>query len=290
MTICRQRTISQAAEVSGFGLFGGADCRLVFHPAPENAGIAFRRVDLAGSKPVPATIDYVKKVPRRTAIADGHSTIETIEHVMAALAGLCIDNCLVELNAVEPPIGDGSSFLFVSALLRAGIIEQFAPARTIAVSRTCRTDADGGQSIAAETATDFEVRYSLDYGLDSPIGRQSVSTAITPETFVREIAGARTFVAASEIEGLRKMGFGLRATTENLLVFTDHGVLDNSLRWPDECARHKLLDAIGDLALCGGRVQGRFHAIKSGHHLNHEMARTLLTQFDSNSIAIRRAA
>jgi UDP-3-O-acyl N-acetylglucosamine deacetylase len=290
MAACRQRTISTTVEVSGFGLFGGADCRLVFHPADENTGIAFRRVDLPRSRPVPATVDFVKKVPRRTAISDGHSTIETIEHVMAALAGLCIDNCLVELDAVEPPIGDGSSFLFVSALLRAGIIEQSASPSIVAVNRTCRTDADGGQAIDAESASAFEVRYSLDYGPNSPIARQSHFSVITPETFVREIAGARTFVAASEIEGLRKMGFGLRATTENLLVFNENGVLDNTLRWPDECARHKLLDAIGDLALCGGRVQGHFHATKSGHHLNHEMARTLKTQFDFNSIRVRRAA
>lgn len=290
MTVCRQRTISRTVEVSGFGLFGGADCRLAFHPARENAGIAFRRIDLVGSRPVPATTDFVKKVPRRTAISDGHSTIETIEHVMAALAGLCIDNCLVELDAVEPPIGDGSSFLFVSALLRAGIVEQSAKPSIIAVSRTCRAAADGGQSIDAEAADDFELRYSLEYGPGSPIAKQSVSSIITPETFVREFAGARTFVAASEIEGLRKMGFGLRATTENLLVFGDHGILHNSLRWSDECARHKLLDAIGDLALCGGRVQGRFHAIKSGHHLNHEMVRALKTQFDSTSTGIRRAA
>ncbi|OAI54185.1 hypothetical protein AYO47_03415 [Planctomyces sp. SCGC AG-212-M04] len=290
MAVCRQRTISQAVEVSGFGLFGGADCRLVFHPADEHAGIAFRRVDLPRSRPVPATVDFVKKVPRRTAISDGHSTIETIEHVMAALAGLCIDNCLIELDALEPPIGDGSSFLFVSALLRAGIDEQSATPSIISLNRSCRNQADGGQSIEAESASSFGIRYSLDYGPDSPIRPQSHFTVITPETFVREIAGARTFVAASEIEGLRKMGFGLRATTANLLVFQENGVLENTVRWPDECARHKLLDAIGDLALAGGRVQGRFHAIKSGHHLNHEMARALKTQSEFTSIQVRRAA
>jgi UDP-3-O-acyl N-acetylglucosamine deacetylase len=290
MTICRQRTIARTVEVSGFGLFGGADCRLLFHPAAENSGIAFRRVDLAGSRPVPATIDYVRKVPRRTAISDGHSTIETIEHVMAALAGLSIDNCLIELDAAEPPIGDGSSLVFVSGLLAAGIVEQSATPWIIPANGPFLAEADGGQSITAEGASDFGVRYSLDYGPDSPIRQQSVFADITPESFVREIAGARTFVAASEIEGLRKMGFGLRATTENLLVFSDEGVLDNSLRWPDECARHKLLDAIGDLALCGGRIQGRFHAIKSGHHLNHQMAHTLKTQFRFNSTAVRRSA
>jgi len=289
MTVCRQRTIARSVDVSGFGLFGGADCRLVFHPASEGSGITFRRADLPGSRPVPATIDFVRKVPRRTAISDGHSTIETIEHVMAALAGLCIDNCRVELDAVEPPIGDGSSLLFVSAILSAGIVEQSQTAKTFAVSSPLGADADG-QTITAESSPDFSVRYSLDYGPGSAIRKQSVHRAITPESFVREIAGARTFVAASEIDGLRKMGFGLRATTDNLLVFGDEGVLENSLRWPDECARHKLLDAIGDLALCGGRLQGHFHATRSGHHLNHQMARTLTTHCTTRSTAFRRAA
>jgi UDP-3-O-acyl-N-acetylglucosamine deacetylase len=229
-------------------------------------------------------------VPRRTAISDGQSTVETIEHVMAALAGLSIDNCLVELDAAEPPIGDGSSLHFVEALLIAGIVEQRAEATTLSLAENVLASGEGGQSIEATCNSEYRIRYSLDYGPGSPIRPQSVSATITPETFIREIAGARTFVLASEIAGLKAMGYGRRATTDNLLVFHPDGIENNTLRWPDECARHKLLDVIGDLALSGHRLTGRYHAIKSGHHLNHELARRLTTSIHGSTRKHARAA
>lgn len=289
MQLSRQRTIARAVTVTGFGLFGGHDCTLRFKPAEMGTGIAFHRVDVPDARPIPARVEFVTKVPRRTALSDGHSTVETIEHAMAALAGLGIDNCIVELDAIEPPIGDGSSLHFVSALLLAGLVDQNAVANWFEPLRLNRVDGGNGQSIIAEPADEFSLSYSLDYGPGSPVRPQSVHASLTPAVFLREIAGARTFVLASEIEGLRKMGYGQRATTENLLVFHDHGIENNSLRWPDECARHKLLDAIGDFALCGGRVRGRFHATKAGHHLNHELARRLYSQQHDTSRA-RRAA
>jgi len=289
MKLRRQQTIARAIEVSGFGLFGGQDCTLRFQPAPENFGIAFQRSDVSGARPIPAQIDFVAKVPRRTALTDGHSSVETIEHVMAALAGLEIDNCLVELNAIEPPIGDGSSMHFVSALLIAGRVEQNALASYFEPAQLGRIDADNGQSIVAGPAEDYSLGYELDYGPASPVRPQSFHIEMTPAVFLREIAGARTFVLASEIEGLRKMGYGQRATTENLLVFDGQGVQGNTLRWSNECARHKLLDAMGDFALCGGRVRGRFHATKSGHHLNHDVARRLHSHKTETS-RVRRAA
>lgn len=289
MKLRRQQTIARPIEVSGFGLFGGQDCTLRFNPAPEDAGISFQRVDLPDARPIPAHVDFIAKVPRRTAITDGHSSVETIEHVMAALAGLEIDNCAIELNAIEPPIGDGSSLHFVSALLIAGLVEQRAIARYSEPSQLRRADAANGQSIVAGPAPEFSVSYELDYGPGSPVRPQLFHANLTPAVFLREIAGARTFVLASEIEGLRKMGYGQRATTENLLVFHERGIQGNSLRWPNECARHKLLDAIGDFALCGGRVRGRFHATKSGHHLNHDVARQLHSYRTATS-STRRAA
>ncbi len=289
MQLFRQRTIACTAEVEGFGLFGSADCRLRFQPAEPGAGIAFRRVDRVGSRPVPARIEYVQKVPRRTAISDGRSVIETIEHVMAALAGLAIDNCLVELDALEPPIGDGSSLHFVNALLAAGIVEQPGLAAVHSAAKLEVAGSDG-QVISSRPDRDYAIRYSLDYGPGSPIPAHAFEAVVTPETFIREVAGARTFVLATEIEGLRSLGYGQRATTDNLLVFDDRQVRDNALRWPDECARHKLLDAIGDFALCGSRLQGRFHARKAGHHLNHEMARRLTPREVRTSQSTRRAA
>jgi len=290
MNLDRQRTIARTAEVSGFGLFGGADCRLVFHPAEEGFGIAFRRVDQPYSRPVPATAEFVTKVPRRTAISDGSSTIETIEHVMAALAGLCVDNCLIELDAPEAPIGDGSALAFVEALLVAGIVEQSAEAKSVRPTAPSSVEGTGGQTVEVKMDAEYRVRYSLDYGPGSPIRPQSIGVTVSPETFIREIAGARTFVLASEIEGLRSMGYGRRATTDNLLVFHDDRIENNSLRWADECARHKVLDAIGDLALCGGRLSGHYHATRSGHHLNHEMARLLMAFQNNSRQNLRRAA
>ncbi len=146
MTVRRQRTIARPAEVRGFGLFGGVDCCLRFRPAAIGTGIRFHRTDLTGAIPIPATADYVQKVPRRTALADGRSSVETIEHVMAALAGLWIDNCLVELDAPEAPIGDGSAMPFVDALLAAGIVDQNALATELRVSSEMKIVGEGHQS------------------------------------------------------------------------------------------------------------------------------------------------
>ncbi|MBX3441193.1 MAG: UDP-3-O-acyl-N-acetylglucosamine deacetylase [Planctomyces sp.] len=275
MDVARQRTIAQPAEVTGFGLFHGQDCRLTFRPAPPGHGLAFRRADLPGSPVVPATIEHLQPAPRRTVLAQGGAQVETVEHVLAALAGLWIDNCLVELTAVEPPIGDGSSLAFVEALRTAGVVEQPAPANIAKVDVSFRSGDPLSQiQIDAEPADGLEVRYDLDYG--SPlIPPQSVACTVTPQRFMGEIAFARTFILDSEVDGLKALGFGRRVTTDNLLVIGPRGPLGNVFRSPDECARHKLLDAIGDWALCGARVQGRFHAVRSGHSQNHELAARL---------------
>lgn len=275
MDFSRQRTIGRTAEVRGFGLFGGRDCTLRFQPAPENAGISFVRTDLPGTEPIPAVSDYVVSMTRRTAISNGAATVEMIEHVMAALAGLWIDNCLVELDAPEPPVGDGSSLEFVQALLAAGIVEQSQPAHVIAVAEPITVgDGELTGDIHAAPCLGQVVRYDLNYS-SQLIPAQSVRTLVTPETFASEIAMARTFVLDIEIEGLRRLGFGKRVTPQNLLVIGAEGVRDNAFRYPDECARHKLLDFIGDLALCGARVAGEFHCRRSGHHHNQSLAAAL---------------
>ena len=199
-----------------------------------------------------------------------------VEHVLAALAGMWIDNCRIQLDALEPPVGDGSSLEIVEALLHAGIVEQKAIQPQIPVFDTLSATTSGERgTVQARQSDSWTIRYDLDYG-NTVIRPQSFTATITPEEFVREIAFARTFVLESEVAMLKARGFGQRATTQNLLVFGPHGVVENRLRAPDECARHKLLDCIGDLALCGGSPVGNFHAIQSGHHHNHRMVEQML--------------
>jgi UDP-3-O-[3-hydroxymyristoyl] N-acetylglucosamine deacetylase len=272
----RQRTISRPVLVEGFGLFGGADVRMSLHPAEPNFGLVFERVDLPERPRVPARIEHLVPQPRRTVLERGTARVEMVEHVLAALAGLWIDNCLIQLDALEPPVGDGSSLEIVEALLYAGISEQKAMRTQIPVASDLSVATNGERgSVEARRADGWTIRYDLDYG-DTVIRPQSFTATITPEEFVREIAFARTFVLESEVAMLKARGFGQRATSKNLLVFGPQGIVDNQLRAPDECARHKVLDCIGDLALCGGSPVGSFHAIQSGHHLNHRMVEQML--------------
>ena len=275
MSSRRQRTIARPVLVEGFGLFGGADVRMSLLPAQEQTGLVFERVDLAGRPRVPARLEYLVNQPRRTVLERGRARVEMVEHVLAALAGLWIDNCLIQLDALEPPVGDGSSLEIVEALLYAGFAEQQAPQTQFPVADQLQVSTPGERgTLLARRSDDYTIRYDLDYG-NTVIPPQSFTATITPEEFVREIAFARTFVLESEVALLRARGFGQRATTQNLLVFGPRGVVENRLRAPDECARHKLLDCIGDLALCGGSPVGSFHAQQSGHTLNHRMVEQL---------------
>ncbi len=276
MSARRQRTIARPVLIDGFGLFGGADVQMSLLPSDANTGLVFERVDLPGRPRIPAHIDNLITQPRRTVLQQGTARVEMVEHVLAALAGMWIDNCRIQLDALEPPIGDGSSLEIVEAILHAGIAEQAAPKVQIPVSTSLNVSSSHERgTIQAEPATSWTIRYDLDYG-DTVIRPQSFAATITPEEFVREIAFARTFVLESEVAMLKARGFGQRATPQNLLVFGKQGIVENRLRAADECARHKLLDCIGDLALCGGSPVGHFHAIQSGHHLNHGIVEQML--------------
>ena len=269
MSLMRQRTLSRPVIIEGFGLFGGADVRMTLLPAADNVGLVFERVDLPGRPLIPARIENLVPQPRRTILARGSAHVEMVEHVLAALAGMWIDNCRIQLDAPEPPVGDGSSLEIVEAILHAGISSQSAPRRRVFVHEGFAVSQAGERGqLRATRESHWVIQYDLDYG-DTVIRPQSFRAIITPEEFVREVAFARTFVLESEVSMLKARGFGMRATTQNLLVFGKNGVIDNTLRAPDECARHKLLDCIGDLALCGGMPVGAFHAVQSGHHLNH---------------------
>jgi UDP-3-O-acyl N-acetylglucosamine deacetylase len=290
----RERTIRKSVEVQGVGFLTGRDVTLRFLPAAARSGLQFLRADCPGTSAVPARIEYTVPRERRTAISHQGVTIEMIEHVMAALAGLQIDNCLVELDAPEPPGMDGSSLAFADALLSAGAVEQSAR-RELFVR--------GPTSVATERGRDrseityrpvsrptLAISYHLDYGPRSPIRAQELTVEITPESFLSQLAFCRTFVLEQEAHQLRAAGYGARTGPKDLLVIGPDGPIENTLRVSDECARHKILDCLGDFALLGCDIQGHFCAYRSGHHLNREIVRKLLGGAEHESQSGHRLA
>ncbi len=272
-----QRTLARAAEVAGVGFFLGADVRMRFLPAEADSGIRFVRVDLPDRPAVAARIDRVVPAQRRTAVQDGPARVEMIEHVMAALAGLRIDNCAIEIDAGECPGLDGSSRGYVETLDAAGAVEQDRDRPALALDRSFVVR-EGDAVLAAHPGAGdgLTLSYHLDYGPSSPIAAQSFLVTTTPETFRDRIAASRTFLLEEEARTLRSMGIGLRATEADVLLFGPDGVVGNSLRFADECARHKVLDMVGDLALLGMDLHGFVVAHRSGHHANAALVRKLV--------------
>lgn len=278
MMLRRQQTIARSVTVSGMGFLTGADITLHFHPAAENTGIAFQRLDLPGTEPIPATLDFVVPRQRRTAISRGGATVEMTEHVMAALAGLQIDNCLVQLDGPEPPGGDGSSLHCVQALLDAGIETQSALRPLLILEHDARVTGEREQGEITASAVPrrtLVITFELDYGPRSPIRPQMLTFEFSPELFVTNFSFARTFILETEAAALKAQGYGSRITPRDLLIFGANGPIDNELRAWDECVRHKILDCVGDFALLGCDVHGHFRAYRSGHSLNHAICRQI---------------
>jgi UDP-3-O-acyl N-acetylglucosamine deacetylase len=274
-----QKTIVGRASVTGFGYWSGKDVRVEFRGAAPGAGVTFVRSDLGAMARVPATVAHRCECPRRTNLRRGPVVVEMVEHVLAALAGLEIANCEVWTNQSEMPGCDGSAAPFVDALLRARVVEQNAPADVLEVTEPVRAG-DGESWIEAQPAADGElhIEYRLDYPHAATIGRQIARTALSPEAFRKELAPCRTFLLAAEAESLRRQGRGERVTPRDLLVFDDRGPVDNKLRFPNECARHKALDVLGDLALAGRRLAARIIACRSGHRLHAELVGRLVSR------------
>ena len=290
----RQQTLARPAAISGKGLFHGIHAEMRLLPAEPGTGVVFRRTDLAGRPQVSAHIDNVLSATRRTVLKSrAGATVETVEHLLAALTGLHVDNCVVEINAIEVPAVDGSCLPFCEMILEAGLTQQSVLRATLFIEEPQSVnDRRGEQWIEVIPSHDrtCSVGYRLDYGTQAAFPSQSFSTDLTPETFLREIAGARTFVLSDEIESLQRMGFGKHLSGKDLLVFdADGSVIDNTLRWADEPVRHKILDCIGDLALSGRMFIGHVVARRSGHKLNHVMAKTLSTIEVSRTL-LQRAA
>jgi UDP-3-O-acyl N-acetylglucosamine deacetylase len=283
-----QRTLAAGAEIEGVGFITGARVRVRFRPAQVDHGITFQRIDRPLAPAIPARVEFVTGTERRTTLGPAASGVTLVEHLLAALAGLRIDNCVIELDGPEPPGLDGSADGFVRALVPAGIVLQ-SGRRPIRAANAPIVVAGGGATLALHPASSPELRasYFLDYGPFAAIARQTVSLDVCPGEFTREVASCRTFVTEAEAEALRAQGIGKHLTPTDLVVFGRRGPIRNRQRFADEPARHKVLDLIGDLALCGFDLAGHVVAYRSGHALNVELARRLAAEASSCNVVSR---
>lgn len=295
----KQRTIGKEISLTGVGLHTGKEVTLTFKPAPENYGYAFVRVDLEGHPVIEADANYVVNTQRGTNLEKRGVKIQTSEHVLAALVGMEVDNCILELNASEPPIMDGSSRFFVEAIEKAGIVEQEAVREEYVVEEVISfMDEESGSEITVIPAETYQVTTMVDFGT-KVLGTQNASLKHISE-FKKEFADSRTFSFLHEIEMLLEHGLIKGGDLNNAIVYVDkelsdktmeklrqafkkdkisvkpNGILDNlTLHHPNEAARHKLLDVIGDLALVGTRIRGKVIANKPGHYVNTQFAKKL---------------
>lgn len=273
----QQQTIAKPVEVHGLGLFTGQEVTVRFKPAPANSGVQFVRIDTPKPVRIPAIVSNVAKRARRTSLQNGSASVETIEHCMAALHGLGIDNVEIEMEGGELPGCDGSSRAFVDALFSAGIETQEPPLEPLIIRQTVRVADADAELIAAPGDDDaLNIIYDLDYGDQGMLPRQLFAIRVSQDSFCSELADARTFVFEYEAQQLREAGLGKHLTYRDVVVIGPNGVIENQFRYPDECVRHKVLDLIGDLFLSGRSLRGKIYAHKSGHSLNHELVRALL--------------
>jgi UDP-3-O-[3-hydroxymyristoyl] N-acetylglucosamine deacetylase len=273
-----QNTVKSAVTFKGKGLHTGAETRMTIRPASADYGIWFRRTDLMeGDAMIPALWDAV--VPSRlcTLVAnDSGACVSTIEHIMAALAGLAINNALIEIDGGEVPILDGSAAPFVGAILAKGIQVQTAPTRTIRILKTIEVR-DGEALARLEPAEMLEIDFRIDFA-DRAIGRQSRRLNMANGAFVRELSDSRTFCRQSDVDAMRAKGLALGGTLENAVVFDGDRILTpGGLRHSDEPVRHKMLDALGDLSLAGAPIMGRYTGIRAGHALTNRLLRQLFS-------------
>lgn len=276
----RQRTLKNAIRATGIGLHTGKKIYLTLSPAPINAGIVFRRTDFTPPVIIENDALGVRNTELATSLynADG-VRVSTIEHLMAALAGLGIDNCFVDLSADEVPIMDGSAAPFVFLVQSAGILEQGAPKRFIRIKKPIEVRV-GDKWARFEPFNGFKVKFTIDF--NHPAFKEDTQTAevdFSTTSFVREISRARTFGFMRDIEELRKRDLVLGGSMDNAIVIDDYRVLnEDGLRYKNEFVRHKILDAIGDLYLLGRSLIGSFDGYKSGHALNNLLVREMLKQ------------
>jgi UDP-3-O-[3-hydroxymyristoyl] N-acetylglucosamine deacetylase/3-hydroxyacyl-[acyl-carrier-protein] dehydratase len=269
-----RKTLARPAVLEGIGLHLGVPCKIIFQPAPAGQGIVFRRTDCAGSPRIRAHVSEVSASERRTQLGRGEHAVHTVEHVLAAVAGMGIDDVTIDMNAPEPPILDGSAAPFVEALSEAGLTDLGGEPDFLDLTEPVRI-IDGASVYEAFPST----RLELDVTIEFPhplIGRQSRQFVVNEESFVSELSRARTFGFVHEVDFLRAKGLIKGASLNNAVVLDDSDILSGDLRWTDEFVRHKALDCVGDLALAGARVRARIVAVKPSHRGTVTLVRELV--------------
>jgi UDP-3-O-[3-hydroxymyristoyl] N-acetylglucosamine deacetylase len=271
----RQRTLKTPIEYSGIGLHTGAQVTMRFVPANEGAGVSFKRVDLPGQPTIPATIEYVCENTRNTTLGLADVRIHTVEHVLAAIRAFNIDNVIIEINGIEPPVGNGSSDVFVDMIEESGILELSGVVPIVKLSRPIYWS-EGEIHLVAIPSDIYRISYTLNYPNTKLIKSQYFSFALTSEKFKTEIAPCRTFSLYEEVSVLMDRGLIKGASLDNAVVIKDDTILSKGgLYFPDEMVRHKILDVIGDLSLIGFDMQAHIIAIRSGHASNVAFAKKL---------------
>lgn len=282
-----EHTIATSCEVSGRGYWSGRDATVVIQPAPLGTGILLVRSDLPSRPECIATVHSREDAFLRTNLVCGEARFHMVEHLMAALSALEIDNCIVEINTEELPALDGSSLGYIQQLARAGLIVQARTRPQLVIRDRYRIGTPAGWIEATPSHQgESYFEYQLSFDDETPIAPQAFSIELTPDRFVRELAPARTFVTSHQAEQIRSAGLASHVTNQDLLVIGEEGPIGNTYRYKNECARHKTLDLIGDLALVGVELVGRFISFRGGHNLNGKVAAKLASLFEQqNSIA-----
>ncbi|HTV49008.1 MAG TPA: UDP-3-O-acyl-N-acetylglucosamine deacetylase [Phycisphaerae bacterium] len=276
-----QKTIAHEATLSGRGLFTGENSSVTFKPSPSGHGVVFVRTDLERPVRMPALVQHITKRARRSTLRAGADSVETIEHCMAAIHGLGIDNIQIDIAGGELPGVDGSCLPYVEVLQKAGLKELDLEKQFLRISEPVEVS-DGSSTLVASPSSgdEFQIIFDLDYGPNTPIGHQLFSYTLGND-FPDQIAPARTFVLKQEAEMLRQRGLGLHLQPGDVLVLDQNGPIGTQYRFPDECVRHKVLDLIGDLYLLGCSIRGKIIAYKSGHSLNHMLVRRLVSMLQA---------
>jgi UDP-3-O-[3-hydroxymyristoyl] N-acetylglucosamine deacetylase len=270
-----QQTIRSEVSFSGIGIHTGKTVLMRFVPAKEGTGIQFKRTDLPGQPLIPATVEYVCDTARSTTIGIGSVKVHTVEHVLAAIAAYQIDNLIIEVSNIEPPVGNGSSDVFVEMIEKAGICTQSAEKPIVKIQSPIYWS-EGDIHLVALPSDEYRISYTMNYPETKALRAQFQSLAITPEIFKKEISPCRTFSLYQEVSMLMDLGLIKGGSLDNAVVVKDDVIFSkNGLFFPDEMCRHKMLDLIGDLSLVGFNFHAHLIAIRSGHSSNYAFAKKL---------------